>query len=898
MRLDSLQIVAGGLLAACTTLGAYAQGGLTCAAAVDAFDGDNAYDNALGTEDVDTTGLCDPGPFGTDVNYDVVWFKWVASTTDTYTFSTCNTAGGVDTRFSAHLDCTAASVIACNDDGTGCAAYSSIMTFSATAGTTYYIALGVYSATTAGGPGVFSIAAGGGGGGGGGGDCCVANPGTVCCSDQACCDTVCAADAYCCTTEWDEICADQAVTMCSICGGGGGGGGCGTGGDCCVSNPGTTGCMDAECCTTVCAADAYCCDTEWDQICADQAAAMCAACGAGQCTLPSFAQAEVELCGEDLNGGCNGGGVYEPTSTNNTIGGTFWASASMRDTDWYGFEVTEGTEVSLQIHSYIPSFCAIVDMAGCSILGAASAGTCPSVTAPLCLGPGSYYVVALPAMFADFPCGGSLGNDYTLTISSVACTFVPPAGDNCAEAVVAQLGGNAFDNSNANTSYGEVTCGFGGAAFSKDVFFSFTPTVANSYTLQTCDSSAPFDTGIEVWDGCPDAGGVMLFCNDDGVGCANYSSFLVADLFDGFTYIIRVGGWDGATGATELNISEGAPQGPENDDCANAGMAAVGDNPFDTANSTTDGPNPTDASCGTFGAGFFNDVWFTFTAPTTENYLFSMCSATWDTRIDIYGACPAGPEVPLACNDDAASGACGLASECTLACTSGTTYTIRIGGYGAGTFGAGTLAISADGGGGGGGGNGLACTDPLPLVVGDNAFNRAGATVDLDFTGLCDMGPFGTEVNWNCVFYTFTPAESGHYVFSTCNLATHDTRLSAQTTCDVTSVVACNDDGAGCTQYTSIMEADLLCDQEYIIAVGGYVATTALGAGTLNVSVVGGTPCGPACAADFNGDGVRDGLDMTVILSNWGSTGGDCNGDGTTDGLDMTVLLSGWGACP
>ena len=54
----------------------------------------------------------------------------------------------------------------------------------------------------------------------------------------------------------------------------------------------------------------------------------------------------------------------------------------------------------------------------------------------------------------------------------------------------------------------------------------------------------------------------------------------------------------------------------------------------------------------------------------------------------------------------------------------------------------------------------------------------------------------------------------------------------------------------------------------------------------------------PPCAADFNGDHVRDGLDMTVILSNWGGTGGDVNGDGTTDGLDMTVLLSGWGACP
>ncbi len=892
MRFENSMYLAGAVLAACTSAAALAQGGLDCASAVPAFDGDNAYDNTPGTVDMDYLGLCDMGTFGNEFNYNTVWFTWTAATTDTYTVSTCNTAGGSDSRLSIQTDCTAASVVGCNDDGAGCAGFSSIMTFSATEGTTYYLAVGVYSATTAGAPGTVNIVAGGGGGGGGGGDCCVANPGTVCCSDQVCCDTVCAADAWCCTNEWDQICADQAATMCANCGGGGGG--CGAGGDCCVANPGTTGCLDPDCCTTVCGADAYCCQTEWDQICADEAAAMCASCGAGQCTLPAFTQAEVELCGEDLNGGCNGGGVFEPTTTTNSIGGTFWASTAMRDTDWFGFEVIEGTEVTISLYSAIPSFCAFVDQAACTIVGTTSAGTCPGVTTA-CLGPGNYYVVALPSMFAEFPCGGAMPNDYTLEISSVSCTFTPPAGDNCAEAVVATLGSNAFDNTNANTSFGDVTCGFGGASFSKDVFFTFTPAVADSYTLETCTGSAPFDTGIEVWDGCPDAGGVMLFCNDDGAGCPVFASFLIADLFDGFTYVIRVGGWNGATGATELIITQGAPQGPENDDCANAGTASVGSNPFDTANSTTDGPNPTDPMCGAFGGGFFNDVWFTFTAPSTSQFLFSTCVAGWDTRIDIYDSCGG---LILACNDDADSGACGLGSEAFLACTSGVTYTVRIGGYGAGNFGSGSLDISVVDGGGGGGG-GLSCDEPLDLVVGDNAFNRAGATVDLDFIGFCDMGPFGSDANWNCIFYTFTPAESGHYIFSTCNLATHDTRLSITTTCgDVTTAVACNDDGAGCASYTSIMEADLVCDQSYSVAIGGYVATTPLGAGTLNVSVVGGSPCAPACAADFNGDGFRDGLDMTVILSNWGGAGGDCNGDGITDGLDMTVLLSGWGACP
>lgn len=160
-------LTAGALLASCTTAGVYAQGSLTCAGAVVAVDGDNAYNNAGATLDMDYTGLCDMGQFGTDFNYNTVWFKWVAATTDTYTVSNCNVAGGVDTRFSAQTDCTAASVVGCNDDGAGCANFSSIMTFAANAGTTYYIAVGVYSATTVGGPGTMNISAGGGGGGGG-----------------------------------------------------------------------------------------------------------------------------------------------------------------------------------------------------------------------------------------------------------------------------------------------------------------------------------------------------------------------------------------------------------------------------------------------------------------------------------------------------------------------------------------------------------------------------------------------------------------------------------------------------------------------------------------------------------------------------------------------------------
>lgn len=87
-------------------------------------------------------------------------------------------------------------------------------------------------------------------------------------------------------------------------------------------------------------------------------------------------------------------------------------------------------------------------------------------------------------------------------------------------------------------------------------------------------------------------------------------------------------------------------------------------------------------------------------------------------------------------------------------------------------------------------------------------------------------------------------------------------------------------------------------------AAGQFVLTESLGATftaqwVVEINGDNAAACSaPACPADFNGDSVRNGLDLTVILSNWGGPGGDTNGDGVTNGLDLTVLLSGWGPCP
>lgn len=134
-------------------------------------------------------------------------------------------------------------------------------------------------------------------GGGGQSTCCIghATPG---CDDAECQADVCACDSFCCTTQWDECCATDgggagcvpgcgAQVVCpDLCGGGGTG--CdGATGDCCAATGGP-GCGDPECCSTVCACDPFCCDTEWDDLCAGEgfepgcgAAILCEQCGGG-----------------------------------------------------------------------------------------------------------------------------------------------------------------------------------------------------------------------------------------------------------------------------------------------------------------------------------------------------------------------------------------------------------------------------------------------------------------------------------------------------------------------------------------------------------------------------------------------------------------------------------------
>ncbi|MCH7518847.1 MAG: hypothetical protein IH964_07435 [Candidatus Dadabacteria bacterium] len=88
--------------------------------------------------------------------------------------------------------------------------------------------------------------------------------------------------------------------------------------DCCFAN-GTPGCDDALCEADICGEDPFCCNVEWDGLCADAANLECAICLAppppvGCCTgLGTFPDACEILTEEEC---INDGGIYQGDDTN------------------------------------------------------------------------------------------------------------------------------------------------------------------------------------------------------------------------------------------------------------------------------------------------------------------------------------------------------------------------------------------------------------------------------------------------------------------------------------------------------------------------------------------------------------------------------------------------------
>jgi hypothetical protein len=150
----------------------------------------------------------------------------------------------------------------------------------------------------------------------------------------------------------------------------------------------------------------------------------------------------------------------------------------------------------------------------------------------------------------------------------------PPTPDNdvCVAAASIVSGTTVFSTINAQTNgpahpdpVPQGCAAFGSDQITGDVWFRYVAPVSGVLDVSTCGSS--FDTRLAVYGNASCAElmtpNVLLACNDDapcapgslGGGSPGVSSSVTVNIEPARTYLIRVGGYNGATGAGVLTLT-------------------------------------------------------------------------------------------------------------------------------------------------------------------------------------------------------------------------------------------------------------------------------------------------------------------------------------------------------
>ena len=174
------------------------------------------------------------------------------------------------------------------------------------------------------------------------------------------------------------------------------------------------------------------------------------------------------------------------------------------------------------------------------------------------------------------------------------------------------------------------------------------------------------------------------------------------------------------------------------------------------------------------------------------------------------------------------------------------------------------------------------CADAIEIMEGEHSYTTIDAMTDGPTTPNCSG--YGSVNAWNDVWYRYTATMTGICEVSTCNTVDYDSKMAAYDG-DCTSLheVGCNDDGANCTGFSSIMIFPCEEGVEYLVRIGGY-AEDMTGSGTFVLSVR--EPCDTTPPKDA----------IYEDESCGGDTNGGCNdpsGTNPTDPIEIGQTLAG-----
>ncbi|MFO1010659.1 MAG: hypothetical protein U1F29_11410 [Planctomycetota bacterium] len=266
-----------------------------------------------------------------------------------------------------------------------------------------------------------------------------------------------------------------------------------------------------------------------------------------------------------------------------------------------------------------------------------------------------------------------------VALLALASTVRAQGGDNCSAPTVI-TGTGVFPVSTVGATNGAPDSS-GCTSTQLDVWFHWTAPQTGTAQLQFCGLTTS-DTVVAVWadnngGACPS--GTAVVCNDDSCGLQSSVSFPTTV---GQTFFFQLGAFGAATtytGSFQLDFAAPPPPPPAWDDCAAALALTAGPGtfPFDTTSATTSAQGQTEAACASTGStAVQRDLWFTWTALTTEHIAVSTCSLTAvNTKIAVYPGAGCPSSAALVCSDNT----CGTQARAELDVVAGSTYTIQLG---------------------------------------------------------------------------------------------------------------------------------------------------------------------------------------------------------------------------
>ncbi|MDE0892767.1 MAG: hypothetical protein OSB14_11345, partial [Planctomycetota bacterium] len=278
---------------------------------------------------------------------------------------------------------------------------------------------------------------------------------------------------------------------------------------------------------------------------------------------------------------------------------------------------------------------------------------------------------------------------------------------------------------------------------------------------------------------------------------------------------------------TSLSFAAGG-----SDDC-NTPDAIAGEGlfVFDQTAATTGAEGQNEYNCYDFGSSVVdNDVWFAWTAATTDTFYIESCNlTTTDTKIAVYAGstCPTAA-TSITCNDDN----CGFQSQVSFGGTAGSTYMLQVGTFPGAVGGTGQINIYSvvtppndD------------CATPTAISgTGSFAFDNMVGTTGAEGQNEYSCYAFGSSTIDNDVWFAWTAPSNDTYRVQTCNVTSVDTKLAAYPggTCPTAgTILDCNDDACG---LQSSLMFNGTAGATYMLQVGTFPGANG-GMGNFDISV-------------------------------------------------------------